>query len=218
MTKLRLTFDAVISLTAVAVAAGTLFEMRLARSRNADAEPLAVAVPEAPPPARLPALPAPLALPSEAPSPARPALRMLPTVALRAGPRRHRHSRRRRAWSAPPAAPAPLPPPLPDEAQTQIAIRTAVRALLPLARACYDDSLKRDPRLAGAATFRLQLNAGARVAEVEVKETLAQDGAELVSCLGRTLRHVALPAAAANMEIEVPFVLEPGQPGQLAER
>ncbi len=126
--------------------------------------------------------------------------------------RRHVVARLKRERAQPPAA-APLPP----EVATEIAVRTAVRALLPVARACYDQSLKRDPRLGGDATFRLELDGRARVAAVAVEQGLP-DGPELVACLGRVLHRAALPRTAANMEVEVPFRLEVERTGPLARR
>ncbi len=123
-------------------------------------------------------------------------------------------SLQRRRWRRVRRAPLPAPA-LPDEALGALSVRAAIRAIGPVVHRCYDTALRLDPELRGAPVFRLRVARGGRVEAVAIERDV-EGAPSLTDCFTRALSAVRLPAGASGLDVEVPFLLEPEEPGRAA--
>ncbi|MHB1845364.1 MAG: AgmX/PglI C-terminal domain-containing protein [Deltaproteobacteria bacterium] len=115
---------------------------------------------------------------------------------------RHRWRRVRRAAQTPAQAA------LPDEALGALSVRAAIRAIGPVVQRCYDAALRLDPDLHGDPVFRLRVAKAGRVDAVAIERDV-QGSPAMTDCFTRALSSIRMPASAAGLDVEVPFLLEP---------
>ncbi|MBS2020090.1 MAG: AgmX/PglI C-terminal domain-containing protein [Deltaproteobacteria bacterium] len=119
-------------------------------------------------------------------------------------------------------APKPAPPPPPEDKITQIAhgvgagtglIGSAVddadktiSGLQPKFQACYNDGLKKDPKLAGGLVIKTEIKPDGTVANATAQDTQGLNPA-VVKCLTDTMKKAKFspPKAAQLATIEVPL-------------
>lgn len=119
-------------------------------------------------------------------------------------------------------APKPVPPPPPEDKITQIAhgvgagtglIGSAVddadktiATMQPKFQACYNDGLKKDPKLAGGLTIKTEIKPDGTVGNATAQDTQGLNPA-VVKCLTDTMKKAKFspPKAAQLATIEVPL-------------
>jgi hypothetical protein len=116
---------------------------------------------------------------------------------------------------APPAAAAPAPPATHSSAKpaggrlAPIIIQTVVRNQFRWFRLCYEEGLKRDPKLEGKVGTRFVIDPDGRVRDVIVEGTTLHDR-EVIACIVRGFKALTFPPPdGGKVTVVYPIMFSP---------